>query len=288
MSQTELDALQRDALIESVREAYMEVFPTGSIESRLDALQPGSYVAVTCSPSKGADETIAMSERLAARGFRVVPHIAARSVADRSHLRDIVRRLRDQPIISVFVPGGDADEPVGDYSTALQLLRDLADMDHNFSEIGVAAHPEGHAHANEDELLHLLLEKQQVANYLVTQMCFEADLIGNWLQLIRNGGVTIPAWLGIPGVVDRSALLKTSLRIGVGDSVRFLKKRGDIARRLLRSKTYSPNQLLYDLAPYLADPSYGIGGHHLYCFNQVAGTEAWRADFLYELTGAET
>ncbi len=36
----------------------------------------------------------------------------------------------------------------------------------------------------------------------------------------------------------------------------------------------------YDLAPYLADPAYGIRGHHIYCFNQVEKTEQWRHAFL--------
>ena len=45
------------ALAHTTREAYMEVFPTATVEQRLDALEPGAYVAVTCSPAKGVDET---------------------------------------------------------------------------------------------------------------------------------------------------------------------------------------------------------------------------------------
>ena len=83
-------------------------------------------VRVTCSPTKGVDETLDMSERLADRGFRVVPHIAARMVRDRQHLREIISRINKTPIVSVFVPGGDADQPLGQYGKALDLLRDLA------------------------------------------------------------------------------------------------------------------------------------------------------------------
>ena len=49
---------QRAALHRSVAEAYMEIFPTPTIESKLDILEPGSYVAVTCSPTKGVDVTL--------------------------------------------------------------------------------------------------------------------------------------------------------------------------------------------------------------------------------------
>ncbi len=279
-----IDTLEsHNILAASVREAYMEIFPTATIESRLDVLEPGSYVAVTCSPTKGVDETLQLSERLAKRGFKVVPHIAAKTVRDRSHLREIMARLADTPIVSIFVPGGDAAKAVGEYSAAYELLRDIADFDHRFAEIGVAAHPEGHPSVDGDELLRHLLMKQEYANYLVTQMCFDAGVLGRWLREIRAYGITMPAWFGLPGVSDRNTLLKTSLRIGVGDSLRYLKNRGGIAAQLLKSKSYRPDELLFALAPYLSDPTFGIGGHHIYCFNQVERTEQWRHDFLTEL-----
>ena len=213
-----LKSQETEVLAHTVHEAYMEVFPTDTIEAKLDVLEPGSYVAVTCSPTKGVDVTLDMSERLALRGFKVVPHVAAKMVRDRVHLREIVAHLNDLPIISIFVPGGDADTPTGDYDTALSLLRDIAELDHKFTEIGVAAHPEGHPAADDDTLLNALLMKQKFANYLVTQMCFDADVVGSWLHTIRENGVHLPAWLGLPGVADRGSLLKTSLRIGVGFS----------------------------------------------------------------------
>ena len=269
-----------EVLAHHVREAYMEVFPTDTIESRLDVLEPNSYIAVTCSPSKGVDVTLAMSERLANRGFKVVPHLAAKMVRDKRHLHEIIARLNDLPIVSIFVPGGDADAPLGDYSTALALLRDIAEIDHNFTEIGVAAHPEGHPDVADDELVRALLRKQEVANYLVTQMCFDADVIAAWLRSVREQGVTLPAWLGVPGVADRGSLLRTSLRIGVGDSLRYLKRNPRAAARLMLSNEYRPDDLLFGLAPYLADPAYDIHGHHVYCFNQVEKTEQWRHAFL--------
>ena len=69
---------QRLALVETVREGYMEVFPTATIEDRLRVLEPNAYVAVTCSPSKGVGETLDMTQRLCEQGFRVVPHLAAK------------------------------------------------------------------------------------------------------------------------------------------------------------------------------------------------------------------
>lgn len=281
---TALSAEETRVLKHTLREAYMEVFPTATIETRLDVLEPNSYVAVTCSPSKGVDVTLDLSERLANKGFKVVPHLAAKMVRNKSHLHEIIARLNDLPIISIFVPGGDAEAPLGDYSTALDLLRDIAETDHKFTEIGVAAHPEGHPAVATDVLTGELRRKQEIANYLVTQMCFDADAVVSWLRSIREQGVSLPAWLGIPGVVDRASLLQTSMRIGVGDSLRYLKRNPRLAARLMWSNEYRPDGLLSELAPYLADPAYDIRGHHVYCFNQVEKTEQWRHKFLEELS----
>ena len=278
-----LSEIERQALANSVHEAYMEIFPTDSIEEKLDVLEPNSFVAVTCSPSKGVEVTLDMSERIAARGFKVVPHVAAKMVRDRAHLREIMARLDDMPIMSLFVPGGDATKPAGVYETALDLLRDIADFDHRFEDIGVAGHPEGHPSVSDEVLLRELIKKQEFSNYLVTQMCFDADVIGSWIRRMRSAGVTLPVWLGLPGVSNRATLMTTSLRIGVGNSLRYLKNHGKIAMRLLKTRDYRPDKLLFGLAPYLSDPELDIRGHHIYCFNQVAKSEQWRNEFLAEL-----
>lgn len=277
---TDLTDTERGALLRALRESYMEIFPTSTIESKLDVLEPGSYVAVTCSPTKGVDETLDMSERLADRGFKVVPHIAARMVRDKSHLREIIGRINKTPIVSLFVPGGDADKPLGQYHKALDLLRDIADVEHNFTEIGIGAHPEGHPIASDEELVEQLLAKQEFANYLVTQMCFDAGRIDTWLREIRDRGVHLAAWLGMPGAADRGSLIRTSLRIGVGDSVRFLKRQGKKAAHLMAAKEYLPDSLQYELAPTIANPALKVRGQHVFCFNQVERAEKWRHDFI--------
>jgi methylenetetrahydrofolate reductase (NADPH) len=50
---------------------------------------------------------------------------------------------------------------------------------------------------------------------------------------------------------------------------------------------YRPNGLLEAVAPVIADPAAGIADLHVYTFNQVASTEAWRLEYLATLgTGA--
>jgi methylenetetrahydrofolate reductase (NADPH) len=267
---------ERAVLLHSLREAYMEIFPAPGIEETLTVLEPNSYVAVTCSPSKGVDETLDLTEKLTGSGFRVVPHIAAKNVRDRDHLARILDRLQKYKVDSLFVPGGDRPQPEGEFSTAWQLLSAIDEIGHDIREIGIGAHPEGHPDVDNDTLFRELEKKQSLCTYMVTQMCFDADLLGSWLHDIRSRGITLPVWIGLPGVIDRARLIKSSFRIGVGDSLRFLRKKSNVAAQLMRTSIYYPDELVLNLARYQLDTANRIDGYHLFCFNQVESTEIWR------------
>lgn len=275
--------MEHDILVHDLREAYMEIFPSRDIEEKLKILEPDSYVAVTCSPTKGVDETLELSERLISQGFRVTPHIAAKCVRDRQHVSDIMATLDRLGVESIFVPGGDRAEPAGVFHTALDLLKAIDEFDHNISEIGIAAHPEGHPDVDQETLMNELGKKQSLAQYIVTQMCFDADLLGNWLIDLTRRGITLPVWIGLPGAIERNRLLTTSLRIGVGDSLRFLRKKSSIAAELMKSSTYRPDELVMDIARYQAMPETNVAGYHLFCFNQVESTENWRNEAIENL-----
>src|SRR3954466_6291064 len=115
----------RSTLATVVEHARYEVLPTPSTEDKvLAALPTDRVVTVTASPGKGLEATFALAETLAHKGYRVVPHLAARMISGRSELAEICDRLVGQGIDTVFVPGGDA-EAAGDYPDALSLLEDL-------------------------------------------------------------------------------------------------------------------------------------------------------------------
>ena len=269
-------------------QAYLEVIPTKTIVDRLVHLPQHSYLSITCSPATGVGPTLDMVDELRAlpeeRQLKLVPHIAARVVRDKGHLREILARLDEAEVESVFVPGGDAVKPAGDYGCSLDLLRDIADIGHKFEDVGVAAHPEGHPLVDNDELLRLLREKQQYANYLVTQMCFDSDVMISWLRTIRKAGVTLPAWLGLPGVAEIPKLISLSLKIGVGQSVNVLRKQKGLVRKMISAKPYQPDDLLAGLVPYLDDPVLDIPGFHLFSFNNVEKTERWRVNTMKKYT----
>jgi methylenetetrahydrofolate reductase (NADPH) len=253
-----------------------ELVPLSSADREAGHLPSGSTVTVTCSPRRGVDPTVDLAVRLAARGFRAVPHVAARGVRGTVHLRQLVDRLVRAGVEEVFVIGGDPREPVGPFVTAADVLHGLDELGRPFARIGVAGYPERHPFIGREELFRALAEKQHWASYVVTQVCFDPSAIASWAADLQTRGIDLPVYIGAPGAVTRRRLLEIALRIGVGDSIRYLTKQGGLVARLMRRGSYRPDALLAGLAPYLARPGHRVTGLHLNTFNQVRTTERWR------------
>jgi methylenetetrahydrofolate reductase (NADPH) len=271
---------ERQIMADIVADAHIEVMPVGGIVAQLSCLSPGTTVTVTCSPRKGVDATLDATALVARKGFNVVPHIAARQISDKNHLKRILLQLADSGVNSIFVPGGDVSSPIGDFDSALQLLRAMSELDHGIDRIGVAAYPEGHPFIDDDTLIDLLLQKQEFATSCVTQMCFCGQTITDWIGNVRDKCVKLPVRVGIPGAVERKKLFAFSLRIGVGESARFSLKQPKVVRKLMAAKMYEPDELILHLANYVGNSRFNITGLHLYTFNQVEATQRWRSEFL--------
>ena len=257
-----------------------EVIPMKGIDDEAVFLPPGATVAVTASPNKGLEATFVLAERLADRGLKVIPHVAARLVKSHEHLKELVDRLDKSGFEELFVIGGDEAEPAGPYHSAALLLTDMQGMSNRPKRIGIGAYPDGHPLINRDELFHALQQKQPLANYMITQICFDPKKIRNWLADMRKRGINLPVYIGIPGVLKRQKLLDISLKVGVGDSTRFIMHNLGLAARLLGSEMYTPDKLVKQAIALSAENSNGIAGFHIYTFNQCQTTESWRQKVL--------
>ncbi|HEY7523553.1 MAG TPA: hypothetical protein VH720_07830 [Candidatus Limnocylindrales bacterium] len=280
-----LSTPSRHALRRVLASPTYELIPLRDAIDESRFLPAGSTVSVTASPAKGLEATIALCEALQGAGFRAVPHLSARMIRDRAHLADLIAWLEAAGVRRAFVVGGDAKEP-GDYPDGLSLLRAMAELGHPLDEIGIPAYPQGHAFIADGPLLDALRAKAPFASYMTTQLCFDPAAIGSWIRARRAEGLALPVHVGIPGVAEPHRLLAISARIGVADTHRFLTKNMRFVARLLRSGGfYRPDGLLEALGPTVADPAEGIVDVHLYTFNAVVATEAWRRRFVGRLAG---
>jgi methylenetetrahydrofolate reductase (NADPH) len=258
----------------------LEIVPLRSGAEEWPFLPQDGVVTVTCSPNRGVDATLDLAEQLAGRGLHVVPHLAARTVRSREHLVEVLDRVRRVGMDDVFVIGGDGRDPAGPFDSAGELLAAMAEVGHGIPNVGVGGYPDTHPFIDRDRLMEALLTKQPMATYMVTQMCFDAGTIARWLHEVRDRGVTLPVHLGVPGVLKRRKLLEISLRVGVGDSARYITKHAGIVARLIRRGDYRPDALLTSLAGIVAEPANRVAGLHINTFNQIRATERWRQETL--------
>lgn len=276
-------SLARDHRRALTNDLTFEVVPLKSLDAAVQALPPGAEVSVTCSPTKGIEETQRLSVDLTARGFTAIPHFSARMVKDRSHTEELAAWCRELGLSRVFLVGGDAEEP-GAYRGAVEFLADFLSTDHGLSTIGVTAYPDGHNFLSDEIVNKALFDKQRlldeagVAGYCSTQMCFDPDMIAKWLRTQRELGLTMPVHLGISGVVEKTKLLTMGARLGIGDSLKYLRKNKAAVAKMLTSVSYDPNDLLLPLSEDMV--SLGVEGLHVFTFNQVAATNAWREKVL--------
>jgi len=196
-------------------------------------------------------------------------------VQDRAHLERLLGRLAVSGIMDVFVVGGDAEHPVGVYPHGLALLDAMNGSPARPERVGVPAYPEGHPLLTEADLQRDLEAKAALADYAVTQLCFEAAPLLAWRERQQRLGLSLPVHAGIPGVMEPRRLLAIALRLGLGPSVRSLRRQSGWMKRLLRPSPYRPEALLAKLAPMLGDPAAGFAGLHIYTFNRVAPTCRW-------------
>jgi methylenetetrahydrofolate reductase (NADPH) len=268
------------ALLEYLEHPRYEVLPVDGIEERVVAAVPREVkVTVTASPAKGLDATLDVALHLAREGYAVVPHVSARLVRDGEHLTEIVARLGEAGIGEVFVPAGDAREP-GQFADAASLLRVL---DRAIPEVGITGYPESHHLISDETTISAMFEKAPMATYIVSQICFDPDVIAAWVHAVRVRGTELPIWIGMPGIVDNAKLLRISMKIGLGESARFVRAHRSWLRRLV-TRTFTPEPLVRRMDALYGDPTANIGGFHLYTFNEVEKTERWRRQSIQRLT----
>jgi methylenetetrahydrofolate reductase (NADPH) len=265
-----------------------EVFPAASTADQVTEWVPaGMTVTVTASPAKGLDATLDLTERLARHGYRVVPHVSARLVADDAHLADIVARLTACGVDDVFVPAGDADPPAGRFDSALSLLTRLTEMGRPFARVGITGYPQSHPRIGDDITVQAMWDKRHHSSYIVSNLCFDPAVLRRWIDRIRARGVTLPLFVGLAGPVERATLLRMAATAGVAESARFLAGHSQWFLRLGAPGGYRPERLLERTGTALAAPAAAVEGLHLFTFNQVRQTEQWRSGLLQRLAGPD-
>jgi methylenetetrahydrofolate reductase (NADPH) len=254
-----------------------EVLPFERAATQAAQLEEPQQLTLTSSPKHGVDHSLEFALKLRSLGHSVTPHITARGVRDPTHLSELLERVAKGEMTDVFVIGGDTAEPVGLYESAGDLLEVIAEHPMRPSSIGIAAYPEGHPLITPAELNGALDRKTRWADYMVTQLCFDPKTLRTWLEGVRARGVDLPLFIGAVGPIERRRLMEISMRIGVGPSLRFVRKQRGLAR-LFNSSSSSAASFYQSASELLADSELNVVGFHFFTFNELIKTIHWQRD----------
>jgi methylenetetrahydrofolate reductase (NADPH) len=143
-----------------------------------------------------------------------------------------------------------------------------------------------HPKIGDAALSEALRGKQPYAAYMVSQLCFNPEVLVSWLRRVRGRGITLPLHVGLAAPLQVSKLLTLGPQVGVGASVRYLAKQHGFIGNVLKGGVYQPESLLLKMGRALTEPELGIDGLHVFSFNQVEATVQWQQRIASRLPAA--
>jgi len=274
-----------DGLVNLLPAASVEVSSHGHQLGELrERFAPGTEVTITFLPGDNIRTNAETAAALRRAGFEPVPHIAAREIASREVLNDFVARLRSEADIRrVLLIAGDVAGHRGPFKSSRDVAATGLLEAHGIRRVSVAGHPEGHPFLDQAATfrgLQAWSDWGQAAGIrvdVVTQFCFEAAPILNFLGELKARQIALPVIIGLAGPATPATLTKFALRCGVGNSMRAL--RGQIGRfgRLLVDA--GPDEVMHGLEAAPGAATGAIAGFHLFPFGGLRKSANWLRDY---------
>lgn len=275
-------AIARERIVALSREASYEVSARDGkgLDAAIARLSPGTPVSVTWLPADNDDDRVAAAQRLREAGLEPVPHIAARMVTSQDHLERLLGRLGDEAgVRQLLVISGDVKQPGGPFEDSSALIASPAFPHAMLRSIWVGGYPEGHPTVDDATLRATLDAKIAAIRALgltpgvITQFCFDAQPILQWLLDFRARHGDVPVRVGLAGPAGIRTLLRFAAICGVGASAKALITRGASIARLLNEAT--PDPVIRDLAETPAYHEFQPMGFHLFPFGGLDRSARW-------------
>jgi len=249
--------------------------PSAADIAALAVLKRGTRVYLSAVPSRPADESVAAAIQMRAAGLEPVPHVAVRNFASEGALDDFLAQLNGEAgVDSVLVIAGDRGE-CGPFRRALDAIDSGVLRRRGIRTIGIAGYPEGHPRIGEEELSRALREKIAAAEAtglaveIVTQFCFDARAILDFIARQRAFGFDHRLRIGLVGPTSLTSLMRFASRCGVRASAQALARRAGLMRQMFAMAT--PD----DLVRALADAAAAGVVPHFFSFGGVPATGRW-------------
>ncbi len=246
-------------------------------------LDPGTEVFLTWIPGTNPMERIAPAGKLRKAGLFPTPHIGARHVESAAQLEQFAARLAGEGVDRVLIIGGDRDKPAGPYDSSLAVMQSGILQKAGITRIAIGAFPEGNPAIPDALLVPALPAKVNFAKsnglqtQIVTQFCFDAEPIIQWLHKVRGQGIDLPIRVGLAGPASIISLTRYALKCGVGNSIKVLTEKPAFAKLLVDK---GPEPIIRDVAAGIGPGNgsglaLGIAGLHFFVFGGFNKTVDW-------------
>jgi methylenetetrahydrofolate reductase (NADPH) len=276
------DELTR-SVIEFVREASTEISTHDEelLPTLANKLPAGTRIYVAHTPKASLDDVVRVAIKVQSLGFHASPHIVARRLASEHALKTVLRELLGGGVEQVLLVAGDLEQPVGKFSSTLDVISTGLLEGTGIKRIGVAGHPEGHKSIGPNGLLAALRHKQEFAHrsglkvHIATQFGFNPDAICAWDRHLTEEGIILPVHVGIAGPTPLAKLLKFAVQCGVGASMYSLMKNVSTMASLARMATSPDEMLLGLIRGRAAYSNTRLVQPHFYAFGGAVATATW-------------
>jgi len=254
------------------------------VDTALARLRPGTEVFLIWIPGANPMDLVEPAARLRRAGLIPVPHVGARHIQSAPQLEQLAARLvGDAGVDRVLVIGGDRAKPAGPYDCSLAVMQTGIFQKSGIVRMAIAGFPEGNPGISEialNEALHSKLLFARSAGLelsIVTQFCFEAKPIVEWLRRIRAGGIDLPIRIGLAGPAGLITLARYAVRCGVGNSLRVLTEKPLFAKLLVEK---GPEPIIRGIASAAEAGNathmpFDIAGLHFFVFGGFHKTVEW-------------
>lgn len=272
-------------LVSMLASASVEVSSHGHQLAELrDNFAAGIDVTVTFLPGDNFRSNVETAVGLRHDGFNPVSHIAAREIPSREVLNDFVARLRSEADVRrVLLIAGDVAGAKGPFKSSRDVAATGLLQAHGITHVSVAGHPEGHPFLDEAatfrgfEAWRDWSRETNIRVDIVTQFCFEAAPILQFLGQLEARHIDLPVIIGLAGPATLATLTKFALRCGIGNSMRAL--RGQIGRygRLLADN--GPDDVMRALETAPREMTALVSGFHIFPFGGLRKARNWLREY---------
>lgn len=234
----------------------------------LSVLHP-DFISVTCSAggSGNAANTPVVAELVQNEfGIPSVAHMTCVNATSDS-LQESIADMHAREIRNVLALRGDLPDkqPPAHYQYAKDLIPILKDA--GFC-VGAAAYPEGHIDCESPakNIDHLKQKQDSGADFFVTQLAFENELIFRFLDDADKAGITVPITCGIMPFLSKPQIERMVFMCGASLPSPIIK--------LLAKFEDDPDALRAAGIDYVCKQivgltQHGVDGVHVYCMNQA-------------------